>query len=458
MKENKIKVSIVMPVLNGMPYFPKAMESILHQTLKEIEILVVDAGSTDGTSEYVTQVAQMDARVRLFFADKKSMGYQYNLGIQNARGVYVGFCESDDYMDTSAYEKMYLTAVENEHPDAIKSDFYFFIMKDEEEISLYYSTFLSKQKNLYGKTINTRNCPTLFFRDVNIWNGIYKREFLEKNNILLNESQGAAFQDAGFILQVHMTAEKEYYLKQAYYHYRKDNEGSSVYKKEIYKFAIWELEYMMCWFERNEQYTKLWAHTVFERLFGLFADLYGKYYMKNGETKCSDVLELQSRLKCFVKTHGCSLQSELQKFWHFTLFLENVELFSKIVTQEIKNNIQDCLYFKNNIDQYKYSVIFGCGESGQVLLTILLKNGYKGEISFCDNNQEKWNGRVMGYPVISVEKACEEWENTCFLLPGSSLYWKEMKIQLWENGVDTENILVAPCFAPHSAMEIDWNY
>ena len=91
MNENHFKVSVVMPVFNGMPYFPEAMDSILHQTLKEIEILVVDAGSTDGTREYVTQIAEMDARVRLLFSEKKSMGYQYNLGICNAKGKYIGF-------------------------------------------------------------------------------------------------------------------------------------------------------------------------------------------------------------------------------------------------------------------------------------------------------------------------------------------------------------------------------
>lgn len=385
------------------------------------------------------------------------MGYQYNLGICNAKGKYIGFCESDDYMELSAYENIYKAAEDNQYPDVVKSDFCFFITRDCGELSLYYSTFLRKYGNLYEKTISAKSYPFLLLRDINIWNGIYKREFLEEKGILFNETLGAAFQDAGFILQVHITAGSEYFLQQAYYHYRKDNEGASVYKKEIYKYALWELEYMIDWLEQNEQYAELWAHMVLERLFCLFAGFYGNYYLKNKEKTCSELLKLQKKVRSLYQTHSDNLRSELQKIPFLMLFLENTELFAQAVVQKAKHTLQELSGFGDVVKKAKRVIIFGCGESGQSLLAMLLKNRYEGEICFCDNNQEKWKEKIMGYPVVSVERACKEWGSASFLVPGSSLYWKKMKMQILKNGVCTENIVVAPFVGPHSSMEVHWN-
>ena len=118
------KVSVIIPVLNGAEYIRECMDSIVGQTLSDIEIIPVDAGSTDGTLEILKEYAKKDTRIKLLTADKKSMGYQYNLGIQNADGEYVGFCESDDYLASDMLEKLYRTAEERGEMDFIKSDFF----------------------------------------------------------------------------------------------------------------------------------------------------------------------------------------------------------------------------------------------------------------------------------------------------------------------------------------------
>ena len=100
------KVSVIIPVLNGAEYIRECMDSIVGQTLSDIEIIPVDAGSTDGTLEILKEYAKKDTRIKLLTADKKSMGYQYNIGIAAAEGEYVGFCESDDYISETMYEKL----------------------------------------------------------------------------------------------------------------------------------------------------------------------------------------------------------------------------------------------------------------------------------------------------------------------------------------------------------------
>ena len=92
------KVSIIMPSLNVAGYICECMESVIHQTLKDIEIFCIDAGSTDGTLEILERYAGEDERIRVVHSDKKSYGYQINLGIDMALGEYLGIVETDDYI------------------------------------------------------------------------------------------------------------------------------------------------------------------------------------------------------------------------------------------------------------------------------------------------------------------------------------------------------------------------
>ena len=93
------KVSIIMPSLNVRPYIEQCMDSVLGQTLKDIEVICVDAGSDDGTRQILDQYAARDKRVKVLDSDRKSYGYQVNLGFDNASGQYLGIVETDDYAD-----------------------------------------------------------------------------------------------------------------------------------------------------------------------------------------------------------------------------------------------------------------------------------------------------------------------------------------------------------------------
>ena len=114
------KVSVIMPSLNVAPYVRECIESVLGQTLREIEIICVDAGSTDGTLEILREYAEKDSRITLIVSDKKSYGYQMNLGLNVATGKYVGIVETDDRVRENMYETLYGLAEQNA-VDIIKS-------------------------------------------------------------------------------------------------------------------------------------------------------------------------------------------------------------------------------------------------------------------------------------------------------------------------------------------------
>ena len=133
-----IKVSIIMPCLNAKKFIEESIESIINQTLKELEIIVVDAGSVDGTVEIIKSYQKKDSRIKFIESSKKSLGYQYNIGIHNATGKYIGFVESDDYIHSMMYERLYNIA-EEQILDFVKSDFDMFIEDNGNHLLLNYS-------------------------------------------------------------------------------------------------------------------------------------------------------------------------------------------------------------------------------------------------------------------------------------------------------------------------------
>lgn len=130
--QDHIKVSIILPSLNVLPYIKECVESVMNQTLHEIEIICVDAGSTDGTLEILQEYEKQDNRIKLIVSDKKSYGYQMNLGIKAAVGEYIGIVETDDYVSENMYEELYTVARENE-VDFVKADFYRFTGQGEKK-------------------------------------------------------------------------------------------------------------------------------------------------------------------------------------------------------------------------------------------------------------------------------------------------------------------------------------
>ena len=100
------KVSVIMPSLNVVQYIQECMESVVRQTLSDIEIICVDAGSTDGTLEILQEFAKKDQRMSIIVSDKKSYGYQMNLGLKAAKGEYIGIVETDDFIEPNMYEDL----------------------------------------------------------------------------------------------------------------------------------------------------------------------------------------------------------------------------------------------------------------------------------------------------------------------------------------------------------------
>ena len=125
MKKNVI-ISIIMPCLNSANYIGEAIDSILKQSFSNLELIVVDSGSTDGTLDIIKKYTIGDSRVVVKHLNEKSMGVQYNIGLNLAKGEYIGFVESDDYISSDMYETLH-NAITSSDVDYVKSNYSMFI-------------------------------------------------------------------------------------------------------------------------------------------------------------------------------------------------------------------------------------------------------------------------------------------------------------------------------------------
>lgn len=212
-----------MPSLNVSQYIDECVKSVVNQTLSDIEIICIDAGSTDGTLEILEKYSKDDDRIKLIQTDKKSYGYQVNLGISEANGEYIGIVETDDFIDEKMYETLY-GMTNNGQADMAKVNFYHYHdLKENPKV------YVSQVK----KNVPTDEFFTVY-DDANILNGhpsiwaaIYKKSFLTDNNIKFMEAPGGGWVDNPFLFETALLAESIIYNHEPFYFYRELNPDSS---------------------------------------------------------------------------------------------------------------------------------------------------------------------------------------------------------------------------------------
>ena len=220
-----IKVSILIPIYNVEKYLRQCLDSVVNQTLKEIEIICINDGSTDRSLEIINEYANQDDRIKVI--DKKNSGYGHsmNCGLEIAQGEYIGIVESDDYAELKMFEVLYNKA-KSFNAEIVESNHYRYING--------HSFFIEALNGeTYEKIFSPRRENHKFFNhQIAIWSAIYRRDLLLKNDIHFTETPGASYQDVSFSFKAFTCAEKLFLLKDAFIHYRMDNPNASMQSKE----------------------------------------------------------------------------------------------------------------------------------------------------------------------------------------------------------------------------------
>lgn len=221
---NKPKISVIMPSLNVGDYMEQCLSSVLNQSLKEIEIICVDAGSTDQTLDIIKKHQKNDSRIKILYSDKKSYGHQVNMGLKEAKGIYISIIETDDYIDENMLKDLYDSS-QNNTVDIIKANFYYLNDYDEDNVELVKDTV--KQFVTPNEVFTLKEQPLFIEGHPSIWAGIYLKDFLEKNSINFLEVPKGGWVDNPFFYETALKAQKIIYLDKEVYYYRVTNPNSS---------------------------------------------------------------------------------------------------------------------------------------------------------------------------------------------------------------------------------------
>ena len=259
------KVSAVIPVYNVEHYLREALDSVVNQTLYDIEIICVNDGSTDGCLEILKEYAEKDDRIIVINKPNAGYGHSMNVGIFRAKGEYIAILEPDDYIGLNMYEDLYNTAKEN-NLDIVKSDFYRFKGSGNNINKKLHKCCNHSDK--YNIVINPAEYLEIFRYVMNTWCGLYRRGLITEENIRHNETPGASFQDNGFFFQTMCKSERIMYVNKAYYMNRRDNPNSSVKSREKVYAVNTEHEYISKFFGKNPELNNIFKGVHFLRKFG----------------------------------------------------------------------------------------------------------------------------------------------------------------------------------------------
>ena len=196
------KVSIIMPTYNVEKYFRQCLESVINQTLTDIEIIPVDDGSPDNCGKIMDEYAQKDSRIKPIHQANGGYGKAVNAGINSATGEYIGIVETDDWCDLNMFEKLYNRAKELD-ADVCKCDYRYYFGNNKFKENHAIEAIAPE-----GTAFTLKENPNIMKHHVSIWSAIYKKSYLDKYNIRVEESRSASYQDMPFASLVYAKGAK----------------------------------------------------------------------------------------------------------------------------------------------------------------------------------------------------------------------------------------------------------
>ncbi len=414
-----VKVSVILPSLNVADYIKECLDSVIGQTLREIEILCVDAGSTDGTLEILREYARKDSRVNLLTCEYRSYGRQVNEGIRLAGGEYIAVVDTDDFIAEGMYQKLYGLAEEYDL-DYVKADFDAFIeLQRGGRVWALRKTFPVREE-LYGKVMKPLDYVCVYEGDYNMWKGIYRKDFLIQHGITLNETPGAAFQDTGFIQQTLCLAKRAMYIEDSFYCYRMNREGASTYQPEAARNAYQEFRRLF----EGEIFPVETSRKVWKRLYYKLALSFPVEYEKvlRMEQYNTDSEYLSKFYEWFRKKVFCGIKEGMLSFSDFQ---QNYRLELELMLKSCKS-YADYKYVRDKVEEEPFekllektgknkTVIFGCGKYGKEICIKLDAYGVD-VVAFCDNNEALWGTDCFGIEIMRPEVCYQKYGDAFYLV------------------------------------------
>lgn len=180
------RISVIIPVYNAEPFLPQALDSVLNQSLNEIEVICVDDGSTDRSLSILQDYAKKDSRVKVLHQQNLHAGIARNAGLEVATGEYIHFLDADDYVLDYAYEAIYNKAVKYDL-DCLKFSCIPFDVQQDTTVENSAYTLTHFRPFDFNRLLTPEANSVLYKLNAAPWSGIYRRSFLEEKQIRFDD-------------------------------------------------------------------------------------------------------------------------------------------------------------------------------------------------------------------------------------------------------------------------------
>ena len=293
------KVSVIVPVYNTSKYLERSVGALVNQTLQDIEILLIDDGSTDNSLEVLRDYERRFSNVKVLHKENGGQATARNLGISVATGDYIGFADSDDYVDVTMFEKMYNRAIEMD-ADFVEC-FFFFLEETKKGIrELPPRGRVREYKDSHDMLIDPQVSP---------WNKLYKREILLKEDVKFPE--GLIYEDTAWYLKTIPYIKKSSYID----------------------------EQLVFYFLRGTSTMNA-----------------------NKSAKVADIFKVLEDILHFYKKYGFyeEYKKELEYFCSKIILCSNMSRIGRVTDKKLRNELFDCSFnfLRENFPEYKTNELF----------------------------------------------------------------------------------------------------
>lgn len=444
-----IKTSVIIPVFNTEEYIGECLDSVLRQTQKEFEIIVVDDGSTDGSLEVVKKYQKAHKNILVVRQENKKLGAARNLGMSVATGEYLFFLDSDDLIEETMLEELYLKASQN------ALDFATFDLKcfggDEED----YKKYMFYDRTKLG--IEDRA-----YNGVQFWNNFHKSQdpvisacsvYFRKNFIDNNElkfQENLFYEDNEFMVRAYLKADRIMYVPRQFY-YRRIRPGS-IMKTSL---GFYHFKGIVSNIKLIYQYIKVDSHDINEK--AVFLKFWEAQIRKASRLWTSFEGEEKQEIAGLIRdslnnmSEGSFFPDILDKKLYLDMkeFLGHVyqDGYSAEGITELENILS--MWYENNIELFQsgYSkkylealrnpsgvILYGAGIVGKRIADQFQLKYWENVIGFAVSNKGDQEENVCGLPVYSIVDLLEYKDKANVFITTSPKTHEEITENLLQKG------------------------
>lgn len=410
-KVKRPKVSVIIPVYNVENYLTACLESVINQTLREIEIICINDGSTDCSLDILLKYQELDRRIRIVnYSQNYGPSYARNQGILNANGEYIYFLDSDDMIVPEAMEELYILS-QKENLDVVYFDTY--IKFETEQFATKFQSYKTERKSEYRGIYQGEDLFVSFIRN-NDWVVSVPRQFLKSEFLLENKLQfyeGILHEDELFTFLSILAAKRTRCLKKKYF-IRRFRE-KSIMTTQVSKENVIGLFVCYC------EMVFFWSSMKFNEYINEVIDIHLAQLYKS-------IINTYKKNKIFMEPSEIKHENKLVQHL-FRIFVGNIDqgkICCPIETHKLEL-----------IKRHDKIIVYGAGLVARDVLKIL-DTVEVGIYGFAVSDKMGNPEHVMGAKVYSIEELVEFRKNSIVLVAVSHKYQKDIINKLNELGFE----------------------